>query len=517
MKKIFLYTLILFTSVAIFISCRKDLSSLDTLNIKGVSIDTTGQSILSVFQFDKLIVKPKLNMEGVIESNLKYEWKISAGPNIPGYQTIGTGRDLEYEVSQVPTVANRFYQILYVITDQSNDLQYAMAWPLIVRNSIGEGLVIATSDDGVNSDISHIMSPLVTSNYSGESVKYNVFSGVNGTTIPGILKQLRFSKLRGVGEIMMGVSDQTLAAIKTLNYSLAGKNEDLFYTPTPNMRHQMTGALTQHDIYIGNGKMYGVWLEISAKFGVPFDSKYTLPNHVALNGSSSGPLVMISFYDEEKGIFVYQPSVASWGDRNMHPLLPVAQGAFDPSATPNKVNLAAGVTQANEFLHVLKDKSTNKVGLYVVEDGKYDDNWNQLPPVPKAFYDLSNAPDIQNAVHYVLLDDQKVLYYATKTKIYAMLYGSSTPTFSERYTARAGEEITTLQVYRQADYPKRFDGWDPPYISTNNKQLIMSTYNNTEGKVYIMPMKNIGLGNIDEPNIKVFNGFKRISAIGTQL
>jgi hypothetical protein len=45
----------------------------------------------------------------------------------------------------------------------------------------------------------------------------------------------------------------------------------------------------------------------------------------------------------------------------------------------------------------------------------------------------------------------------------------------------------------------------------------MSTYNNTEGKVYIMPMKNIGLGNIDEPNIKVYNGFKRISAIGTQL
>jgi hypothetical protein len=516
MKKIFLYTLFLVTSVLMLNSCRKDLSTLDIAKIKGVSFDTTGQSSLSVFQFDKLIVKPKINIEGVNAANLKYEWRINAGPNLLDYRVIGTERDLEFEVKAPPTKANEFYQVLYVVTDQSNDLQYVMAWPLAIRNSIGEGLVIATSADGINTDISHIMSPLVTSNYSSESVKRNVFSGVNGTTIPGILKQLRFTKLSGAGEIMMGISDQTMVAIKTLDYTQAGLNESLFFLGVPNRKNQLIGGLTQSDVYVGNGKLTAVWLELSKKFGLPFDAKYTVPNHVALNGNSDYPLVVISFYYEEKGIFVYQPSV-SFGDKNMHPLLPVAQGAFDPSATPNKINLAAGVTQAGEFLHVLKDKSTNKVGLYMVEGGKYDDNWNQLPPAPKAFYDLSNAPDIQNAVHYVLLDDQKVLYYATKTKIYAMLYGSATPTFSERYTAPAGEEITTLQVYRQADYPKRFDGWDPPYISTNNKQLIMSTYNNTEGKVYIMPMKNIGLGNIDEPNIKVYNGFKRISAIGTQL
>jgi hypothetical protein len=35
--------------------------------------------------------------------------------------------------------------------------------------------------------------------------------------------------------------------------------------------------------------------------------------------------------------------------------------------------------------------------------------------------------------------------------------------------------------------------------------------------VYILPMINFGVGNIDVPNIKVFNGFKRITAIGIQL
>ena len=153
----------------------------------------------------------------------------------------------------------------------------------------------------------------------------------------------------------------------------------------------------------------------------------------------------------------------------------------------------------------------------MLDGGGYDDNYNLLPPAPKAYFDLTNAPDIDNAIQFVFLDDQKVLYYATKTKIYAVLYGTSTPTFAERYTAPSGEEITTLQVYRQADYPKRSADWDPPYLPTNNRQLIMSTYNGTEGKVYIMPMINLGLGNIDLPNIKVFNGFDRITAIGTQL
>ena len=134
-------------------------------------------------------------------------------------------------------------------------------------------------------------------------------------------------------------------------------------------------------------------------------------------------------------------------------------------------------------------------------------------PIAKAFFDLSTAPDINNAVHFVVLNDQNVLYYATKTKIYAVLFGTSVPTFSDRYTAAAGEEITTLQIYQQWDYPSRSGG---DFIATNNKQLIMSTYKGTEGKVYILPMINVGVGNIDLPKVKSYGGFGRITAIATQ-
>jgi hypothetical protein len=517
MKKLFLYTILLCTSVLVLNSCRKDFSSLNTNKINGVSFDTTGKSSLSVFQFDKLVVNPVLKMDGVQETNLKFEWRLNVAPNSLDYQVIGSERNLDYEIRQVPTKANEFYQLLYVVTDQTNDLKYITAWPVTVRNSIGEGLVIATSSDGVNSDLSHIMSPLVTNDYESESVKRNIFSAVNGSTIPGLLKQLRYTKLSGTGEIMMGISDETIVAVKTLDYTLAFKNEDLFFSPVSNRKHDQIGALTQSDVYIGNGKLTSVWLEISKKFAIPFDNKFTVPAHVALNGHSYGPTVVISYYDEVKGAFAYQPSIASWGDRNTYLLSSSPQGGFNPSNMQGKINLAAGVSQTGEFLHVLKDKTSNAIGLYVIDGGGYDDNWNQIDPSPKSYFDLSAAPEIQNAQKFVLLDDQKVLYYATKTKIYAVLYNTSTPAFSERYTAPAGEEITTLQIYTQADYPKRYDGWDPPYITTNNKQLIMSTYNGAEGKVYILPMINFGLGNIDVPKIKVFGGFSRITAIGTQL
>jgi hypothetical protein len=134
-----------------------------------------------------------------------------------------------------------------------------------------------------------------------------------------------------------------------------------------------------------------------------------------------------------------------------------------------------------------------------------------VAPAPKAVYNITSAPDISNATRFVFLDDQKVMYYATSSKIYAMLYSTTSPVFEERYSAPAGETITTLQVYQQVGYPTTTG----PFIGTNNKQLIMSTYG-TEGKVYLMPIINAGLGNIDNGNIKTFGGFGKITAITPQ-
>src|SRR5690606_32932825 len=153
---------------------------------------------------------------------------------------------------------------------------------------------------------------------------------------------------------------------------------------------------------------------------------------------------------------------------------------FNPNNLPNHKLIVAGVNNQGDFMHILQNKQTNAYGLYVM------DGINN----PKHYVNLETAPEIGQAIKFVLLDNDNVLLYATKTKIYAAIYGSSTPTFALRYTAAAGEEITSLNQYFQADYPKLDPSWQRTYISSNAKQLILGTYNGTEGKVHIMPLIN---------------------------
>lgn len=519
MNKKYKLILLSFITVAITIfSCRKDNSTLDLEKIPGVIIDTAGAGTLSVFQFDHLVVKPVLKMEGVSEADLTFSWKINLTPTDTIYEVIGEGRDLDAEIRFKPNATGYYHQLLYTITDKKTGLEYIMAWPLTIKNNIGEGLVVAETSDNTNTDLSHIMAPEVTSNYTGESVKHHVYSSINGSHIAGLVKQMRYAPVFGVNALF-AITDNSMVRVNTLDYTYHSMNNDLFFSPRENLKPQALGALYQGDVYIGEGKLTATNLGITRKFGLPYDFKFNVPGHVALNGNSANaggsdrytPAVSINFYDEVNGHFVYLPTILQFGgDNTMHAYLPATDKAFNPGNLPGKVNLAAGISVDRGFLHLLKDKTSGAVALYIFDAGK--DNYpNPLtPPSPLAVYDLSNAPGINNATKFVLLDDQKVMYYATGNKIYAMLYGTSTPVFEERYTVPAGEEITTLQIYRQVGYPLQAS-----YIETNNKQLIMSTYG-SEGKVYLLPITNPGLGNIDNANVKTFGGFGRITAIAPQ-
>ncbi len=505
-KYIIQLSLLLLCLIGLY-SCKKDLSTLDLNKIEGVTVDTTGMGVLQVLQFEKLIVKPDFK-SNIPDENLSYEWMITLAPNDTTKMLLATTRNLDAEVSLKPNAAGKYYQLYYRVSDKINGLQYITTWQLNILNSIGEGLVIASTKDGVNSDLSHIMSPLVTANYNLESVKYGIYSGTNGSMIAGIVKQMRFNK-----EVvaLFGITDNSVFRINTIDYTLAGMNDDLFFNHTGAFKPDALGALIQNDIFIENGKFTANYIGVSKKFGLPFDSKFTVPSQVALNASRNYPSTVLNFYDEVKGHFVYLRSASSFGDRNMYAFKSVSGYSFDPANVPNKINVAAGLGVEEEFLHLLKDKNTGKLSLYVFNKA-VDDYPDIIPSTPKAMFDLSQAPGINEAKNFVLNDAQRVMYYTSGNKIYAMLYGSSTPVFEERYTVAAGEEITTLQVFQQSDYPTS----EGPFLSTNNRQLILSTYNGTAGKVSIIPIKNLGTGILDLAGVKTYDGFAKITAIASQ-
>ncbi|SFC26996.1 PKD-like family protein [Parapedobacter composti] len=498
----------------VFAGCKDDLSSLDTDKIAAVEVDTVGQSVIYVFQFETLVVDPKINTNGLPAENLVYEWMINSDPGSIDYLSISNEKKLEYEVSFRPTDAGDSHQLLLKITDTQTDLEYLTAWPLIIRNSVGEGVVIAETHDGTTTDISHLMSPQVTPNYNQETIRYNVFSSVNGYTLPGLVQQLRFTQIQGSGQTMLGSTSNSLFTIKTLDYTFDKQNEELFYAPQSDYGAQFLGGVVQNDMMVINNQLYANWLQIS-KYGLPFESAYPIPAHIAINGWNNYPNVVTSFYSESHDIFVYQQSPSSFGDRVFRPVPAVTDGPFNPNDVPRKINVAAGVYSNGDFLHLLKDEQSGELALYVLAAAEYDNvNWVVIPSKPRALITFAGAPEVDKAEFFLLLDDQNVVLYATKNKIYAAMYGTSIPTYALRYTTEAGEEITSLKVYQQADYPMRTSG--EPYFSRNNRQLIMGTFDGDQGRLYIMPLINQGEAWIDVANIKRYSGFGRILTTATQ-
>lgn len=505
----FLFCWVLF--VGLTVSCYKDDSQLDTNKITTISIDTTGMSTLSVRQFDNLQIQPNLEIGTLNPSDLTYEWRLNFEPKDDFFEVVGTEKDLDYQVRLPPNRSGEYHIIYYKVIDNNTGLEYSVAWPLTIQNNIGEGLVVAVSPDGIHTDISHIMAPEVTPDYTEVSVKHGVYSAINNQMLEGLVKQMRFTTIYGV-DALMAITDEDIYRVNTLDYTYEGKNDDLFFSSKPDYQPQSLGAIVQGDVYVGEGKLTATYLGASRKFGLPFDFDYQVPAELAYNGFTYYPLpVRFNFYDEQNEHFVYLPTIM-FGDTNMHPVPADTDGVFNPMEVLNKENIAASVSTTGDFRHLLKDKTTGALELYVL-DGGGDQYPSPIPPAPKSFYSLAGAPEINQAKFFVFLVDQRVMYYATETKIYAMLYSTETPSFEERYTVPAGQTISTLQLYQQSGYPDKNSSNN---ISTNNKQLVLSTYDGAEGRVSLLPITNIGVGNIDESQIKTFDGFDKVIAITSQ-
>ena len=262
MKKYITYLLTAIMLGGYLSSCHEDNSTLDVHTIQGIEIDTTGISSLEVLQFDTLTISPSINSEGLLESDISYEWKINLSPDEAVYELIGSEKALNYEVIFSPTNDGDFHQVILTVTDKATDLKYITSWDLVIKNSIGEGLVVAHTADGVNTDISHIMSPEVTTGYSDISVKHHIYTSVNGMPIEGLVKQMRFTNIGG-NQTIMAITDNSVMTINTLDYSFAGRNEDLFVVGKSTYNSQFLSGLSQNDFYVADNKISSSWLAIN--------------------------------------------------------------------------------------------------------------------------------------------------------------------------------------------------------------------------------------------------------------
>lgn len=507
--KIFKPILLLLVATSILlVSCYEDNSTLAVNDLPDVAIDTTGVSELSVLQFDRLVVEPEIQLEGITEADLNYKWELNFEPRDTLFAVVGTEKVLDILVERAPSQPDRPYSLVLTVTDTTTDLSYIMNWPLNVRNNLGTGLVVADTKDGASTDLNLIMSPAITPDYDETNISLEVYSAINGGKINGLIKEMQYVVMFGVPTIL-AITDEDIYRINREDFTYENMNEGLFFAHDGNFAPQTLGKINQGTIFVEGGELTGTFLNGSRLFGAPFDAPYAVPDHVAMNAIPFVP-VAINFYDEENDHFVMLPTIQQFGDNQMYAHPSDNAGVFNPGDLPNKENLAAEVSDNNNFRHILRDTETGETALYLF-DGGASDFPNTIPPAPTALYDMTGAPDIDNANHFAISDNQSVLYYATDTKVYAMLFGGSEPVFEERYVAPAGDEITLLQIYQEADYPEGSE-----FLPSNNRTMIIGTYNGNEGEIHMVPITNLGVGNFDLNNITTYEGFGRVISVTSQ-
>lgn len=516
MKRITIIFLSVMLAVcAIFTACRKDDSSFATKKLPDLSFGYTAGAALTVYQFNTLQVDPKINYDGSDKTKYTYTWMINPDPRDTSFIIISESEHLSYEVGFTPNTGTSYHTLKLYVTDVATKLQAIHYWKLTVLNNIGEGLVIATTSDNATTDFSHIMSPEITTNYTEISIKKNIISGVNGSGINGLVHDLYFANVRG-GNRVYALTNNNMYAYNTLDYSYVGDKSDLFVTPPSSLNPAAFYYCYQNDVYVGNDMIHYGWFTTAAKIGVQSLYAQPIPKIIALNANSINtntydPEFRIHYYDERNGKFGYIQGVSNFADKAQYFSPNETYNGVNAGNYPEKTNVAAGISVDRGFLHLLKDKTSGAYELLVFDGGVYIYGGPYVAPRVIKKMDLSTAPDIANATQFVMLDDQNVMFYATADKIYAVIFAGSTAIVEERYTVPAGESITTLDIYRQYGYPNQAS-----YISTNNKQLILSTYNGTEGKVRLLPLINLGAGNINTGGIKTFTGFDKVLSIVPQ-
>lgn len=520
-------TLITYSILCLLISgCFSDKSGLDTNKIDQVSIETpTMPQILRLEYLEDVTFTPTIKVGN--ETNpayLSYKWELNQTPGSTDMVVIGTNRELKTTV--VNQILSTSYTLIFTVKDSRYGIEYQKSWPLFVSSSLREGIAVASTRDGISSDISLIMDNSITTSYDkGAVIKYDLWKATTGSSHPALIKSITYtlhkpSAIQTKNIIAAIFENKDIRMYDCQNYSLYKTADQIF--PTRNSTFDPQAFYT-----INNG----YWLLVSANKVYAFPSNqgitsFMLPvsgeNYinkalmVADNTSGAGPFAF--WYNNNTGKFynVSMPYATPAGGGEY-----TVQGSFNPQNVPSREIIATdisvdGVTPS--FL--MKNTTTGNYEIYTISFGYYDANWNSVPSAPKFKADLPQELNniIGESVSIFFSTYDPIMYVVTASKIYAVTFGGGIVGFSEKYIVPSGEQIVKAKLFMQGRYRlnrKDFDTVNGPIfepeLPLNTKAIVIATKKaDYEGQIYLLPLGTPGTGNINSAAAKKYEGFGKI-------
>lgn len=550
MKNIYIkYTFVTGLLLCMFSSCYEDKSKYATDFIEELHIKADGEQILYVGYLEQLDVIPEISRGNAVNpSGLEYKWELSdeADDRSKTYTEIGTDAELHEVINNL--VATQPYYLRLTVTDKENgDLQAVQLWKVYVQSSFIDGLLISDTKDNTTSDFTFIKNKDLTLDYTKEEKIYrNILEEATGAPYDKLMSSLTYEIMGNFGSVhtnqIWAITDNGYCVrFNTEAFTESGNADSealLTYKPEGMKFYNFFKGENYFFANTSNG-IYSINPTAANTFGWVDEaaSVYTIDNKVvaACSNSSKGRASAV-WFDAGKGCFIsFEGAFASPKYRADYK----ANDFFDPQNMVGYTAVAAGMsTDGWTPAFLMKEKTTGDYSIctltrYVPADGYWDDdyeNWTEtspeIPASAKMKYDIPSSGKelLDKAVSVFFAYKESILYIATTEGIYTIGFVGSSATVNTdpKYTVPGGEQIALAKLYVQgvfaADENSVTSNTSPIFaeLPLNNKSVIVATRKSElEGKVYIVPMTQLGTGNLDASKALSFDGFGRILDVTT--
>lgn len=522
MRKIAIYLLLAGWGL-LAAACYEDTSTLQTTEIPPVEIEVpeaiaTSLSVVHNAQLDVTGIRiTKAGRENPEE--LAYEWNVSKTQNGSEPILLATTPEL-HEVIDLPISSDGYYLIL-TVTDTEHDLQYLYKWNLYVTAQYNEGLVVAFTADGTTSDLGLIMHPRITYQYTGAgqgTVEKELIREANGAPFPAPVTHLLYTYDKDQYRNMLWVSTtDDLMRVETDYYEILGHTNDVFVYPPQRLDIRNILNTYQCTMILNDGEIYETLLSrgristpVTGTEGMSIDNDVVSAHSAP--GSTRKPSTI--FYDREQGKFCYGYNTSFYACGS------APSGVFDPGAAPGLRSIAGGISIDNAtHTMLMRDEnpaSDSKYKLYTF--GNYSASAGA--PAARLVYKIPEAANdlIDRSVTCFFSRLDPVLYIVTPEALHKVIFEAGSVAFDPDpvFTAPAGEHITLARLYVQGYYAmENYDG-SASYGSnatqawSSRAVIVVTSKDDMNDKVHIVPQVNYGSGQLDPANALVFDGFGKI-------
>lgn len=502
--RLYLYICVGFL-LALVVSCKKDLGNYDYTTVSTPVLDTTKVAAnYSIERYANLVIEPKIRMNGIDTTSLSYKWIIYK-------QTVATGQaNIPREISSLRRLNVSIgdpiglYYVELIVTDKKNEAKANIVFNLSVSAGMEYGLLVLHTAGG-SSDVDFLVTRnAVPITSVPEKRLRNLYFSATGSRLAGDGRFISVSRRTSFTAIVtnwvtVGTSTQ-LQRVNGNDFSFLRDNGSLFLRPGTviNPQAHNLSDLSSYETLINDGKMHitNASDQLVASYSAALTGDYYLAPFTV--SGTSGSLISVG-YDEKNGRFI-KPTSATAGTITDFRVPGNAGQPFNlTNIGKDMLGMDRGIS--NYTLAFFKDKTGAGRWLYVINFNKSDDG---LLGVGR--YDMTNLPDISNALFYQANKSSNICYYATASKVYLYDYTTqNTPAVG--FQVPAGETITCMKVYKPTPNFNLADA--------DGRLLYVATWDGTQGRLYELSI-NPTTAVINSNPLNRFDGFGKITDISAK-